>query len=101
MPVAHTRLPAQIGQRTIDLVVRNRTALDVDQTTRIMPEKTDHAVLCVDGDAIAIAILFRRQNNWPHQNFFKFADPLESIAHLAPFDGELMLIIDVLISAAA
>ena len=100
MPIAHM-FAAQLRQREIDFVTRNRAALDVDQAVRVAPEESDHAVLCVNGDAIAIAVLFGRRDNRSHRNLFEFADSLENIARLAPFDRKLMLVADVLISASA
>src|SRR5437667_4073521 len=68
---------------------------------RIATEKTDHVTLRVDSDAIAISILLERRDDWPHWNVSGFADALQSIAHLAPFNRHLMFVIDVLIGAAA
>ena len=67
----------------------------------IAPEKSDHAILGVNGDTVAISVLFGRWDDRPHGNVFQFADPLQNIADLAPFNGELMFVIDVLIRAAA
>jgi len=66
----------------------------------IAPGKTDHAVLRMHSDAIAIAILLGRRNDWLQRNVFKFADALQNVADLTPFDGELMFVSDVLIGAA-
>src|SRR5262249_50314858 len=76
-------------------------ALDVYQTTGVTPEISDDAVLGMNGNPIAITVLTRRGDDWPHRNFFYFADSLENIADLARFNFELMRVIDVLISAAA
>ena len=92
---------AQLRQGAIDLLARDRAALDINQTMRIAPKKTDHAVLRVHGDAVAICVLPRRRDNRPHGNIFQFADSLERVAHLSPFNRELMFVIDVLIRAAA
>src|SRR5436190_9681416 len=67
----------------------------------IAPEKSDHAILRVHGDAIAIRVLLGRWNDWSHRNIFQLPDPLERIAHLVPFNCKLMFVTDVLISAAA
>ncbi|PYL81472.1 MAG: hypothetical protein DMF21_05310 [Verrucomicrobia bacterium] len=68
---------------------------------RIATEKTDHAILRVDSDAIAISILLERRDDWPHRNVSEFADALQSIAHLAPLNRKLMFVVDVLIRASA
>jgi hypothetical protein len=68
---------------------------------RIAPEKTDHAVQRVHGDAVAICILPRRRDDRTHGNIFQLADSPERAAHLSPFYRELVFVIDVLIHAAA
>ena len=75
--------------------------LDVDQSVRITSEKTDHTLLRVNSDAIAISILLERRDDWPHRNVSEFADALQSIAHLAPLNRKLMFVVDVLIRASA
>src|SRR5204862_4319856 len=75
--------------------------LDIDQAMRIAPEKADHAFLRMHSYAVAISILLRRRNDWSHRNILEFADPLERIAHLSPFDRKLMFVADVLVSASA
>ena len=65
----------------------------------IAPEKADHSILRVDGDAIAISVLFGRGNDWSHRNVFELPDSLKNIAHLSPFDCQLVFVSDVLISA--
>src|SRR5438552_835040 len=67
---------------------------------RIAPKKTDHAVLRVHGDAVAIRVLPRRRNYRTHGNILQFADSLERVPHLSPFNRKLMLVIDMLIRAA-
>jgi hypothetical protein len=67
---------------------------------RIAPKKTDHAVLRVHGDAVAIRVLPRRRDYRTHGNILQFADSLERVAHLSPFNRKLMLVIDMLIRAA-
>src|SRR6266567_3118503 len=52
-------------------------------------------------DAVAISVLLRRRDNWPHGNVLQFADSLERVTQLSPFNRPLMLIINVLIRAAA
>src|SRR5205814_10607800 len=101
MSVAHSWLSPQLGQRAINFVARDRAALDVDQTVGIAPEKTDRSVLRVHGDTIAISILFGGRDDRPHGQILELADALQHVADLAPFDRELVLAIDVLISAAA
>ncbi len=101
MPIAQLRLPAQSRQFAIDFVGCDRAALDVDQTMRIAPKKTDHAILDVDRDPIAVTVGERRGDNRPERDLVELADPLENIADLSPLDGELVFIIDVLIGAAA
>src|SRR5213083_515948 len=68
---------------------------------RIAPKKTDHAVLRVHGDAVAIRVLPWRRDYRTHGNILQFADSLERIAHLSPFNRNLMLVIDMMIRAAA
>src|SRR5882724_10223188 len=100
MSIAHV-LRTQFHQRAIDLVARNRAARNVDQAVRIAPEKSDHAILSVNRDAIAISILFGRRANRAHRNVFEFSDALQNIAHLPPFNRKLMFVVDMLISASA
>src|SRR6266516_3754959 len=101
MPIAYVCLCTQFRQGTIDFLARNRALLDVEQFMRIAPEKTDHAILRVHGDAIAICVLLGRRDDWPHWNILKFADSLERITHLSPFDCKLMFVADVLVSASS
>src|SRR5918996_3546251 len=100
MPVARIS-SAQFRQRAIHFVARNRAALDIDQAVRIAPEKTDYAVLRVHRDPIAICVLPRRRDDRTHGKLLQFADSLECVTHLSPFNRKLMLVIDVLIRAAA
>src|SRR5436190_1137753 len=74
--------------------------LDVQQAMRIAPEKTNHAVLRVHGDAIAVCVLLGRRDDRSHRNVFDFADSLESVANLSPFDRKLMFVANVLVSAS-
>src|SRR4029077_17598874 len=85
----------------IDLLARDRAALDINQTMRIATKKTDHLVLRVHGDAVAICVLPRRRDNRPHGNILQFADSLERVTQLSPFNRELVFVIDVLIRAAS
>ena len=101
MPVPHMFLFAQLRQGAIDLLARDRATLDINQTMRIAPKKTDHAVLRVHGDAVAICVLPRRRDYRTHGNILQFADSLERVAQLSPFNRELMFVIDMLIRAAA
>src|SRR3954451_2734938 len=68
---------------------------------RIAPKKTDDAILRVHGDAVAIRVLPRRRDYRTHGNILQFADSLERVAHLSPFNLKLMLVMHVLISTAA
>src|SRR6266404_775375 len=68
---------------------------------RVAPEKTDHAILRVHSDSIAISILFLRSNDRSHRNVLEFADSLESVTHLSPFNRELMFVVNVLVSASS
>jgi len=68
---------------------------------RVAPEKTDHAILRVNGDATAISVRFGRWDDWSHRNIFEFANALQNVANLAPFDRKLMFVIDVLIRTTA
>src|SRR5207247_8406579 len=101
MAIADLGLSPQFRECAIDLVARNWATLDVDQTMRVAPEKTDHAILSVNGDATAIPILFGRRDDWSHRNILEFANALQNVADLAPFDRKLMLVVDVLIHTAA
>src|SRR5215470_8204116 len=67
----------------------------------ITPEKTNHSILSVHGDAIAISILVGRRDDRPHWNIFELADALQNVAYLSPLNDELVLVIDMLIRAAA
>src|SRR5438270_3910131 len=100
MPVPHMPLFAQLCERAIDFVPGNRAVLDINEMMRIPPEETNHAVLRVHSDAIAIRVMPRRRDNRPHGNILQFADSLKGVTHLSPFDCKLKLIIDMLISAA-
>src|SRR6266853_2075241 len=51
--------------------------------------------------AVAISILLRRRNDWSHRNVLEFADPLNRVTNLPPFDRKLMFVADVLVSASA
>src|SRR6266699_4323336 len=68
---------------------------------RVAPEKTDHAILRVHSDSIAISILFLRRNDRSHWNVLEFADSLQSVTHLSPFNRELMFVANVLVSASS
>src|ERR1043166_4798718 len=100
MSVPHILSFAQRRQRAIDLFARDRATLDIKQLTRIATEKTNHAVLGVHGDAVAIRILVRRGNNRSYWKILELADSLERLAHLSPLDGKLMFVSDVLVRAA-
>src|SRR5438876_3600693 len=101
MAISHVGLRAYFRERAIDFIARNRAMLDVEQSMGIAAEKTDRSILCVHGDAIAICVLPGRRDDRPHWNILEFADPLERIAHLSPFNRQLMFVRDVLVSAAA
>src|SRR6476620_254350 len=101
MPVPDMFLLAQLLQGAIDLLARARAALDINQTMRIAPKKTDHAIQRVHGDAVAICVLPRRRDYRTHWNILQFADSLKRVAQLSPFNRELVLVIDMLIRAAA
>src|SRR5438874_9217416 len=101
MAISHVGLRAYFRERAIDFIARNRAMLDVDQSMGIAAEKTDRPILCVHGDAIAICVLPGRRDDRPHWNILEFADPLERIAHLSPFDRQLMFVANVLVSASS
>src|SRR6476660_7013723 len=101
MPVPDMFLLAQLREGAIDLLARDRAALDINQTMRIAPKKTDHAVQRVHGDAVAICVLPQRRDYRAHGNILQFANSLERVSHLSPLDRKLMLVIDMLIRAAA
>src|SRR5262249_27709474 len=91
----------QIREGPIHFVARNRATLDVDQAVRIAPKKSDDPILRMNGDAIAIFVLFRRRDDRSKRNICEFADPPENIAHLARFNRQLMFVVDVLVGASA
>src|SRR6266567_4118187 len=68
---------------------------------RIAPEKADHAVLRVHCDAIAVCVLLGRRDDRSHRNVLEFADSLERVTNLSPFNRKLMFVVNVLISASA
>src|SRR5579884_1223311 len=100
MPVAHLRLRAQLRQRAVDLLARNRAMLDINQPMGIAPKKPDHTILRVDRDAVAISVLLRRRDDRSQGDVLETANSLERVTHLPPFDYQLMFIADVLIRAA-
>ena len=55
----------------------------------------------MNGDAIAITIGRRRGDDWPHWNIGEFSDATQDIANLTEFKRQLMLVIDVLVTASA
>src|SRR5438477_1060037 len=75
--------------------------LDINQLVRIASKKTDHALLRVHGDAIAIRVLLGGRNDRSHRDIFDFSYSLKNIAHLSPLNCKLMFVVDVLISASA
>src|SRR5262245_50100401 len=101
MPIPQMFLFAQFRQGAIHFIDGDRTMRDINQLMRIAPKKTDHAVLCMHGQAISICILLHRRDNRTQRNVLEFPDSLDRIAYLSPFDGKLMLVIDMLIRAAA
>src|SRR4051812_40276637 len=101
MPVAQMFLFAQLRKCVIDFAARDWAALDIDQTMRVAAKKTDHLVLRMHGNAVAISVLPRRRNYRTHGNILQFADPLERVAHLSPFYRKLVFVADMLICAAA
>src|SRR6266480_2219261 len=68
---------------------------------RVAPEETDHAILRVHSDAIAICVLVGRRDDRTHRNILEFADSLESVTNLSPLNGKLMFVANVLVSAAS
>jgi hypothetical protein len=101
MTIAYLCLCTQVRESAIDFITRNRAALDVDQAMRVAPKKTDHTVLRMHSDAIAICVLGGRSDNRSHGKVFEFADALESVTNLSPLDGKLVFIANVLVSASA
>src|SRR5206468_113695 len=67
---------------------------------RVAPEETDHAILRVHSDAIAICVLVGRRDDRSHRNILEFADSLESVTNLSPLNGKLMSVANVLVSAS-
>src|SRR4029077_7134501 len=52
-------------------------------------------------NTIAIFVLLWRRNDGAQRNIFELADSLKDVAHLAPFNRELMFVADVLVCAPA
>src|SRR5438105_13009545 len=75
--------------------------LDINQLVRIASKKTDHALLGVHGYASARRLLLGGRNDRSHRNILEFADSLQRITNLPPFDRKLMFVVDVLVSASA
>src|SRR5579884_746423 len=100
MAVANLRLRPQFRQRAVDFLARNGATLDINQAMGIAPEKANHAILCMNRDAIAISVLLWRRDDRPHGDVLEVADSLKRVAHLPPFDCQLMFVADVLIRAA-
>ena len=67
----------------------------------IVAEKSDDAVLDMDGDAVAIFVILGRRNDRTQRRFAEFADALQGLPDLARFPMELMLVTHVLVTAAA
>ena len=68
---------------------------------RVTPEKTDHPVQCVHGDAVAICVLLGDGIIGRMGTSFSLPILRSASRTLSPFNRELMFIIDVLIRAAA
>src|SRR6516225_3520544 len=64
-------------------------------------EKTDLPILRVNSDAISICILLRRRHDRPHWNILELSGALERVTNLSPFDRQLMLVADVVVSASS
>ena len=52
-------------------------------------------------DAVAISVRFRRRDDRSQRNISKLADSLKNVAHLPPFNRQLMFVVYVLVSASA
>ena len=61
----------------------------------------DDTVFRMNSDAVSISVDKRRGDDCAQRNVFEFSNPLKNIADLAGFNLELMLVINVLISATA
>ena len=92
---------AERGQLVVHRGFGDRAAFDVDQPMRVVPEKTDDAVLDVDRDAVAIFVLLRRRNDWTQGRLAKFSDAPQRLLDLTRFPVQLMLVAHVLIAASA
>src|SRR4029077_19735604 len=92
---------AQLGELAIDFILCYRAALDVDQIVRIAAKISNHAVSGMNRNPIPIAVWKRRWDDWTDWDIFQFSDSFQNVADLAPFDRELMFVIDVLVGAAA
>src|SRR5207237_198841 len=99
MAVAN-RSGAQIRERAIHFGHRDRAMFDVDQAMRFAAEEPNHAILGMNGDAIAITIRRRRGNDWPHRHIVEFSDATQDIVNLTELKRQLMLVIDVLVTAS-
>ena len=100
MSIPWTSFP-EFRQRAIHFIAGNRAALDIDQAMRVAPKKSDHPILHMDRDSIAIFVLLRRRDDRSQRKIFELADSLENIAHLPPFDRQLMFVVNVLVRAPA
>ena len=67
----------------------------------IASKETDHAIFDVDGDAIPIAVCCGDGMIGCIGGWSILPMRQRSVMHLSRFDGELMLVIDVLIGTAA
>src|SRR4029079_10582540 len=52
------------------------------------------------GNAISVTVGDRRRNHGTNRRFSDFSDSLQNVAHLSPFDSELVFIVHMLISAS-
>ena len=52
-------------------------------------------------DAVAMSVRFRRRDDRSQRNIFKLADSLKNVAHLPPFNRQLVFVAYVLVGASA
>ena len=92
---------AERGQFAVHRGFGDRAVFNVDQPMRVVPEKTDDAVLDVDRDPVAIFVRLRRWNDRAQGRLAKFSDAPQRLFDLARFPVQLMLVAHVLIAASA
>jgi hypothetical protein len=98
--IAHGRA-AQIAERVVHRVARDRAVRDRDQLVRAVREKSRSAVHHMHADAVAVRVWLGRRDDRAHRDFGKFSDAPQRLLDLPLFQLELLRIGDVLVRAAA